>query len=218
MFRKFDKIYRIEREDYPIKGKYHLAKAVEEKLFDGEVEIWEKIDGGNVGIMKEKGKIYLQKKTGHIDNSHPQYTYFKDIWYYENKHKLDKLPDGIGVYFENMRCVHTVKYDKLPDYLIVIDIYDLTTDKFLSHNECEKICNKCGLSLAPLLYKGPIKKDELIIPELSHYGDYCEGIVVKNTKTQVKGKYVKPDFVKAVCDSEFWRNKKIEINRLGEQK
>jgi len=28
------------------------------------------------------------------------------------------------------------------------------------------------------------------------------------------GKYVKPEFVKAIEDSEFWRNKKIELNKV----
>ena len=51
-FRKYEKIYRIEMPDYPIKGKYHLAKRVEAKLFKGIVSITEKVDGANTGILK----------------------------------------------------------------------------------------------------------------------------------------------------------------------
>lgn len=200
--------------DYPIKGKYYLAKRVEEMLFDGEVVITEKLDGANAGIFRKDGETFPQKKGNKMDMSHPQFTFFKNQWMYENMHKIEKLPDNIVVYGELLRCVHTVKYENLPDWFLVFDIYDLEQERYLSWSEITAICEKAGLHTVPLIYEGKMKKKDLTIPERSHFGGFCEGVVVKNNKHQVRGKYVKPDFVKAVCDSKFWRDKKIELNKV----
>ena len=76
-YRKYDKIYRIDMPDYPIKGKYHLAKQKEKILFSGKTTILEKVDGANTGIYKINGKVYLQKKGSNVDYSHPQYSFFR---------------------------------------------------------------------------------------------------------------------------------------------
>jgi len=214
MFRKFDKIYRIEMPDYNIKGKYFLAKKNEELLFKDIVYIFEKIDGANSGIYKQNGIITLQKKGSECDLSHLQYSFFTNEWFFNNQEKLEKLPDNIVVYGELMRCVHTIKYDKLPDWFIVFDIYDLKQDKYLIWEEVERICKECGLHTVPLLFKGKIKKEKIKIPNRSMFGDTCEGVVVKSKDFQTRGKYVKPEFVKAVEDSEFWRDRKIVLNKV----
>lgn len=213
-FRKYEKIYRIEMPDYPIKGKYCLAKKVEEKLFDGAVVITEKIDGACSGIMKCNGQTFLQKKGSGADYSHPQFSFFQNEWYFSNKEKIDGLPDNIVVYGELMRCIHTVEYNKLPDWFLVFDIFDLEQKRYLSWDEIKKICKKAGLFTVPFIYEGKISKKNLLkyLPEKSKYGDVAEGIVVKNQEHQVRGKYVKPEFVKEVDESEFWRNKKIKLN------
>jgi ATP-dependent RNA circularization protein (DNA/RNA ligase family) len=215
MYRKFDKIYRIEMPDYNIKGKYFLAKKNEELLFKDIVYIFEKVDGANSGIYKDdKGLIYLQKKGSECDLSHPQYSFFMRQWLFNNIDKLKKLPNNIVVYGELLRCVHTIKYDKLPDWFLVFDIYDLKQQKYLIWEEVEKICNECGLKTVPLLFKGKIKKEHIKIPKQSKFGNECEGVVVKSKDFQTRGKYVKPEFVKAVEESVFWRDRKIVLNKV----
>lgn len=216
-FRKFDKIYRIEMPNYPIKGKYHLAKKREKLLFSGnKVALFEKVDGGNTGIYKAKGKTFLQKKGSNIDDSHPQYSFFKNEWYYKNLDKINRLIDNTVTYGELVRCVHTIEYNKLPDWWLVFDIYDLETNTYWPWWQVKEVCDDAGLHTVPFIYEGKVRKNELdsFMPEKSAYGEIAEGIVVKNYRTQVMGKYVKPFFVKAVNESEFWRNRKIRLNKV----
>ena len=97
MFRKYEKNYRIETDDFPVKGKAVLSDKEEKRLFKGTVQCFEKVDGGSAGIRKENGKVYLQKRGSDLDLSHYQYKFFTR-WAYENAEKLMKLPDDIIIY------------------------------------------------------------------------------------------------------------------------
>ena len=185
-------------------------------MFKGECVVTEKIDGANTGILRVDGKTFLQKKGSNADYSHPQFSFFQNEWYYKNKHKIDMLPDNIVVYGELMRCVHTVYYDKLPDWFLVFDIFDMKQNKYLKWEEIEKVCKKVGLFTVPFLYEGKLKKNDILkyLNKKSKFGDVVEGVVVKNYYKQVRGKYVKPEFIKAIDDSVFWKNKKIVLNKV----
>ena len=202
---------------YPVKGKSHLARKVEELLMHGNCAVFEKIDGANTGIYRSKGQTYLQKKGSNVDMSHPQFSFFQNEWFFANKEKIDNLPDNIVVYGELMRCVHTINYDSLPDWFLVFDIFDLKENKFMEWYKVEQICRDVGLHTVPLLYKGKIEsKDQLLgmVPRESAFGDIAEGIVVKNYRQQVMGKYVKAEFLKSIDTSGFWKNKKIVLNKV----
>ncbi len=204
--------------NYPIKGKYYLAKKKEELLFKGKCFVFEKLDGANSGIYRENGKTYLQKKGSNIDYSHPQYSFFSNQWYWLNKCKIERLPDNIVVYGELLRCVHTIKYKNLPDWFIVFDIFDLKNNKYIEWGKVKKICNKAGLSTVPFIYEGIIKNKEhleKLVPKKSIYGNIIEGIVVKNYNNQVMGKYVKSHFIKTIEETnKHWSKKKIELNKV----
>ena len=217
-FRKYDKIYRIEMPNYPIKGKYHLAKKQEQLLLRGNCIVTEKVDGANTGIFCKKDK-WLQKKRANIDFSHPQFSFFQNEWYWNNKEKIKQLPDNIVVYGELLRCVHTIYYNRLPDWWIVFDIYDLKKNKYKDWKEVINICEDVGLYTVPFIYEGKIKSKNQLLDLMSNkskFGDRAEGIVVKNYRQQATGKYVKPEFRKEVeCDdSKHWISQKIRLNAV----
>jgi len=219
-FRKYEKTYRIELPYYKIKGKYHLAKKQENLLLRGNCTVTEKFDGGNTGIYKVNDKCYLQKRRANVDYSHPQYSFFQNEWYWNNKKKLDKLSNDIVVYGELLRCVHSIYYNSLPDWFIVFDIYDLKKEKYLSYSQMKGMCNKVGLCCVPLLYEGQIPDKNFLlnlIPSKSAYGDVAEGVVVKNYRQQVRGKVVKKEFLKFIEDENtHWVNRKIKLNTVKE--
>ena len=53
-----------------------------------------------------------------------------------------------------------------------------------------------------------------MVPRDSAFGDIAEGIVVKNYRQQVMGKYVKAEFLKCIDNSAFWKDKKIVLNKV----
>ncbi len=216
MYRKFDKIYRIEMPNYPIKGKYFLAKSKEKLLFDSECTVTEKIDGANTSINKINNKIELYRKLSAIDHSHLQFSFFQDRWYWENENKLKRIPNNMILYGELMYCVHTIKYDKLPDWWLAFAGYDAAKEKYIAWEDLYSICEKADLATVPLLYNGKITKKmlEKLMPKKSKFGAIAEGMTAFNYKTQTFGKYVKAEFVKAIEDSPFWRDKKVELNKV----
>lgn len=216
-FRKSNKIYRIELGGYKPKGKYHLARKTVEKLLKGTVDIFEKVDGGNTGIYKENGNVSLQRKRGVVDYSHPQYSFFLNQWRWDNAQKIIDLPDNTVTYGELMRCKHTIYYNKLPDWFLVFDIYDLTHKQYIPWQDVKQICDSVGLKTVPHIATVKLKNVEELykyIPIKSKYGDKAEGIVVKNFNKQLMGKWVQPWFVKTVEESKHWQDAPIVLNEV----
>lgn len=218
--RKYEKTYRIDMKNLFVKGKFMLKNKDENLLIGGNVTITEKMDGGNVQIYKnKKGQVWLGKKSSTIDNSHPQYKFFEN-WAYENEKQLKALPNNIVIYMELLACVHTIYYNNLPDMCLVFDIYDLNEKKYLKWIEVVKICDSCGLYTVPLIYTGKTNKEllENLIPKESKYGDLAEGIVVKNYRQQIRGKIVKKQFKKELEEinktAKHWQFRKIKLNKI----
>lgn len=218
MFRKYEKTFRLVIPEIQVKGKLTLNKNEVKSLLGGNVSIEEKLDGANVGIIKHKNGFHLQKRGSLVGQSeHAQYQYFHNWAHYQNYNKLMELPNKYIVYGELLYVIHSIYYDKLPDYFIVFDVWDGT--KFLNYKERTKFCDKYGFKQAPLIAEGVFTLKEIykLIPANSAYGDTCEGIVIKRyrKKDYIRGKIVKPEFIKFMEESEHWFHKEIKTNKLA---
>ena len=215
-FRKYEKTFRILMPDIDILGKRYLEPEEEKELFNGKVEITEKVDGGIMGIYKDfDGTIYFQKKGSAMDNSHAQYIYFLNQWAMTNYNLIKSLPSGMVYYGELMRCKHSIYYDELPNYVIFFDIYDMKEERYFEYHEMKQLCDTVGFEYVPLIYEGKItakKHLEWLIPKASRFGTLAEGLVVKNRHNQMRGKIVKEQFIKMMDD--HWRDKPVVFNKL----
>ena len=218
-WRKYEKTYRIQVPQFELPyGKFSLSNKEVQQLLTGYIVITEKMDGANTGFYKRNNKFYPQKRRGNVDDSHEQFKFFRKQWMYNNYEKLENLPDNIVIYGELMKCVHTIYYDKLPDWFLVFDIWDLKKEKYLNWIEVVSICEKAGLFTVPYIGCADQKLSThelgLLVPKESKYGDIAEGIVIKNYKKQVRGKIVKSEFVKKVDESDHWKKLPIRYNKL----
>ena len=219
-WREYEKTYRIQVPQFQIPhGKFSLSHKEVQRLLTGYIVITEKMDGADTGIYKRKDKFFLQKRRGNTDDSHEQFKFFKNQWMHDNYEKIESLPENTVTYGELMRCVHSIYYDKLPDWFLVFDIYDLNKERYLTWIEVVMICEKVGLSTVPYIGCADQKLSThdlgLLVPKESKYGDTAEGIVIKNYKKQVRGKIVKPEFVKTVDDSDDWTKLPVRYNKLA---
>ena len=215
-WRKYEKTYRLKLDGMPAFEKFMLDDTSFKLLLNGNVNVTEKMDGSNSGIFKTKeGQIFLQKRRGNIDKSHHQYKFFEN-WGYQNIEKLKKLPNNIVVYGELMRCVHSIKYTKLPDWFLVFDIYDLESEEYLDWNEVKRIVEGVGLKTVPLIYEGEVDRKKILslIPSKSAFGDMAEGIVIKNYDSQLRGKVVKSEFIKIIDEGKHWQTAPIDLNEV----
>lgn len=214
MFRKYEKTFRIS----PISGKLVLTPEEVRTLFNGEVVIEEKMDGANVGIIRHKKGFHLQKRGSLVGPSeHKQFQYFHAWANYLNYDKIMNIPMNYILYCELLYVVHTIYYDRLPDYVLCFDIWN--GKRYLNRDERSDLCYKLGFHQVPIINRGNYYMDQLIslIPKESVFGKMSEGIVVKRYKKSgeyYKGKIVKPQFIKEMEESDHWMHKEIKINKL----
>jgi len=212
VFRHYDKTFRISVPQYPAAGRFTLSSKEVTQLLAGRVVVEEKMDGANVGIIRHKQGLHLQKRGSLVGQSeHLQYQRFLAWAMYENFNQLMKLPIGSLVYGEWLYCVHTLFYDKLPSYFLAFDVWD--GKRFLDYDERNAFCIKYGLEQVPLVSVGNYEPKELfdLIPKVSNYGSgMSEGIIVKryNKHGYLRGKLKHPQF-DIEFDEHTWDGSKI---------
>lgn len=217
MYRKYEKTYRITTPNYQVKGKLTLPKAEQNTLLIGKVQITEKVDGANTGIVKGKGdKWTLQKRRGLADEGiHAQFSFFWN-WARHNTVKILNIPSGWIVYGELCFARHHISYDMLPSYFLVFDIWD--GRRYI--RDSESVADYLGFKHVPVLceekYIDNILELEKFISKSNLATEsVMEGIVVKNYRKQTRGKLVRPEFMKEIEDEGHWMHKAYNKNTLA---
>jgi len=220
MFRHYQKTYRIKIPEVPIRGKHCLSKDEVKRLLGATVDIEEKLDGANSGIIRHKSGFSLQKKGSLVGQSeHLQFGYFNN---WANRQKYDNImavPPGYIVYGELMYIVHTIYYNRLPDFFIVIDVWN--GREYLNRQDKESFCKEYGFKIIPLVAQGHFNVKDLfgLVPDRSSFGDVAEGIVVKRYrgKDYMRGKVVKKEFMKFLEENVHWTKEKMKVNSLDKR-
>lgn len=221
MFRKYEKIYRVNLPDFPALHKRSISDKELKELLSGKVICEEKIDGANTAIIRTRDGFRLQKRDSLVDVSeHEQYNRFK-AWCSENYDKIMQIPMGLIVYGEWCYAQHHIYYDRLPDYFLVFDIFSIQSKKFYSLDFRKIFCKNLGFAQVPIIAESVIlsKKDiSTYVPKQSAYGDRAEGLIIKRyTKEKVfRAKVIWPNFMKEVDESEHWTKYNIRTNKLAE--
>jgi hypothetical protein len=155
---------------------------------EDEVVATEKLHGSSGKFLYHKSKFYVA--------SHNVYRAVDDnsIWWriakaFNLKNALKKAP-GFAIYGEVYgQGVQDLTYSVAGITFRVFDIYDVKNRKFLDFEDMRNICQKLGLSVVPVLYRG--KYDPAIIEPL-RFGKSTldgttlrEGIVIKPAKETI---------------------------------
>lgn len=174
----------IDKYGVRISGKDYLSDSETEELFAGEVVIEEKVDG----------------------------------------HPVVVLYGGYTFFCESLRIQHTVEYDNVPyseggwpDMTVVYDVMDgehappyqkgQGTGKWLSRGGKESLCSLVGAPLVPLVFRGRVQPEDLpkLASRFSSFGaGTAEGLVIKNLKTGVFGKFINVEFQQAISEEALW--------------
>ena len=212
-FLQYPKTYRITTEHITYRGKLVLSHKEQCALLQGKVEVTEKMDGANVGIIRTKKGYLLQKRRGLADTgAHPQFAFFWN-WASANNDRILKLPIGWIVYGELLYARHHITYDQLPSYFMAFNVWD--GRKFLKKENCP-------FASVPTLYEGnelTLEMLESFLSEKSLYSsvDLREGVVIKHYKKQMMGKLVRMDFMKELDEEEeHWMMGPLARNKLAE--
>lgn len=188
---------------------FAIGQRYTEKLFDGEVEITEKIDGSQIGFGVIDGALHIRSKGAiiHVDNPDKMFGLAVDVI----KSVQHLLIDDVVYYGEYLQKPrhNVIHYGRVPENNIALfGMMNFKRQEHWGHEYIKQEADKIGLETVWLIHKGKIHSiDELKInlSRISALGkEKIEGFVVKNYSQQLMlggmiipilaGKYVSEDF------------------------
>jgi len=198
-----------------------LAAREAAALLAGEVVVEEKVDGANLGIsLAEDGALRFQNRGQYL---HPPFAgQFQRLsgWIAAHEETLRRdLSPGLIVFGEWCAARHSVAYDRLPDWLLVFDVYDRSEQNFFSTARRNGLAQRLGFAVVRTVSRGRTTLADLtrrLSAEPSRYrAGPIEGFVIRRETSDWlldRAKLVHPEFVQGI--DEHWRRRRIEWNRL----
>lgn len=187
----------------------HIGDKQIESLFDGEVEITEKVDGSQLGFGKVNGRLFVRSKGQELDLDNPNQMFEKAVTYVKSIE--DKLPDNFTFYGEYLQKPkhNTLAYDRTPtNGIALFGVYNYITKEFLGSDEITRYAGLLNVDRVPVIHIGkssPGEVLEMVNQRVSYLGGQkIEGVVVKAYKnweylgqiplSVMSGKYVTEEF------------------------
>ncbi len=172
-------------------------------ILDNEVELFEKLDGGNCQIRKIQGRIVPGSRSNYLEGNK-----VNKVWWFEdfvrwvgNKTKQDLYGlDPNFVIFGEWLALHNIRYNsENMDQFYFIDVYDMERERFVEYEQGKDYLKMMGIELNTVRYlgKGKFHRGELdrMLDEKSDYRKGCkEGIVIKDYQKQRFAKLLHPEF------------------------
>ena len=213
----------------------HLDEADSLRLIaDGSLIVEEKLDGTNVGIhLTTAGRMVLQCRGHEITpGMHAQYDLFKQ-WTMVKRPVLETmLEDRLILFGEWLYARHSVHYRGLPHYFFEFDIYDKERQAFLDLNARLAKLEGTGIHTVPVIHRGSVKREELVDligpsqfdsvfenPLTGRTDNLAEGLYLRTElsgRVNERAKFVRPEFVEKVKQSEHWQHQALVPNQLIE--
>lgn len=202
-------------------------------LADPSLIVEEKLDGTNVGIhFTTAGRLVLQCRGHEItEGMHPQYDLFKQ-WTAVKRDTLEiMLEDRYILFGEWLYARHSVYYTGLPHYFFEFDIWDKEIGAFLDLATRLQMLEGTGFPTVPIVHRGPMKEEQLA--ELiknsvydAHFDNpltnapdqLMEGLYLRTEaagRVTARAKFVRPEFVEKIKQSEHWQYQKMVPNQLA---
>ena len=180
----------------------------------------EKVDGANLGVsVGPDGRLRAQSRGAYL--AHGTAGQWKPLWRWLAQRESQLVPalgSSLILFGEWCYAEHSIRYDALPDWLLVIDVYDRSAARFWSRARRDLLARRLGLAVAPLLGEGVYNAQSLqkmIGP--SRLGSVqAEGIYLRWDEgkwLEARAKVVRAGWVMA--GNEHWTVRPLKTNRLA---
>lgn len=187
----------------------HIGDKQIETLFNGPVEVTEKVDGSQLGFGKVNGRLFVRSKGRELDLDNPDGMFINAVEYIKSIE--ERIPDNFTFYGEYLQKPkhNTLAYDKIPtNGISLFGVYNYGTKEFYPYSTIEEWAGKLQVDAVPVLKTGLCSPEEVLelVKDRTSYlgGQKIEGVVVKAYKpwlflgqiplTVMSGKYVTEDF------------------------
>jgi RNA ligase len=199
------------------------AEQVEALLCDA-VLVEEKLDGANLGFsLGPDGSLRIQNRGQYLHEPlGGQFTRLPD-WlglHGANLHKVltTHAPSELILFGEWCAARHSLRYDTLPDWFLLFDVYDRRRKMFWSSPRRAALAKDIGLVTVPTLLQGRHTVDTLKAVLTQHGSRFrhgeLEGVVVRRESTdwcEARAKLVRADFTQGL--EAHWRSRPVEWNK-----
>lgn len=193
-------------DDGQPRGDKILSSEAAAELLSGDVVVEEKVDGANIGISVTPEHALQVQSRGAVltpELSHPQ---FRSLWTWIRPRQTsltEALSPGLILFGEWCVAVHSVEYDRLPDWFLGFDVYDRVAGGFWDSERRNALLTAVGLCAVPELATGRFTVAELTaMLDRSRVGStLMEGLVVRKEHagmTVMRAKLVRPSFVQQI--------------------
>lgn len=187
----------------------HIGNKQISDLFEGVVEVTEKIDGSQLGLGKINGELFVRSKGKEQDLDNPDMMFEKAVEYIKSIE--DRLPDNMTFYGEylNKPKHNILAYDRVPkNGIALFGVYDSVTREHFGMDVISDWAAKLDVETVPLLFKGETNAQAVLdmVDKTDSFlgGQKIEGVVVKRYTpwmfmgniplTVMSGKYVSEKF------------------------
>jgi hypothetical protein len=190
------------------------------------VVVEEKVDGANLGFsLGPAGDLRVQNRGQYLAEPHGGQFSRLTQWLAIHGNGIgDGLLEysgrGLMLFGEWCAARHSLDYTRLPDWFLLFDVLETTTNRFWSSNRRDALAEQLGLATTPRLSTGRFKLAELMAKVESWPSRFrdgpLEGIVVRRESAQWsegRAKLVRADFTQAI--GEHWRSRRLQWNRLA---
>jgi len=151
-------------------------------LLAGEIVVEEKLDGANVVVWPDGSRLDCALRSGPGATDRARQLGPLRAWVAEHADALRGLLGGdTALYGEWLLLTHSVAYDRLPAYLVALDLWS-PTDGFVPVEERNARCAAVGITTPPERWRGRASSGTEVEVRLgpSAYGNgLAEGIVVR---------------------------------------
>jgi hypothetical protein len=198
-----------------------LAPHDARELLLHEVVVEEKVDGANLGFsVDERGVLRAQSRGAYLDLDAPK-EQFKPLRRWLKAHAdalADALFPDLMLFGEWCYAVHSVRYTRLPDWLLAFDVYDRASGHFWSAARRDALASTLGLAVVPRLGAGRFELPELeaLLGNSRLTDGPAEGLYVRHDvgeRLVARAKLVRSEFVQAI--EEHWSRKALVPNAIA---
>lgn len=195
-------------------------------LLHGEVVVEEKLDGANLGFsLSPAGELRVQNRGTYLTEPYAGQFARLPAWLATHGEAIaDALLDfhdtPLILFGEWCAARHSLSYARLPDWLLLFDVFDAGAGRFWSSARRNALAQRLGLVTAPQVARGRFRLNDLIQgldtwPSRFRDGP-LEGVVIRRESAdwcEQRAKLVRADFTQSI--GEHWRGRQVEWNRLA---
>jgi hypothetical protein len=198
-----------------------LDDSAAKAFLSAEILVEEKVDGANVGLSLGSGhEIRVQNRGSWVEQgAHPQ---FQPIWSWIAARRaklISILEQDVILFGEWCFAVHSVRYDRLPDWFLAFDVYDCEAARFWSSSRRNELAQSADIAVVPQIERGSFAWPE-VYAMLDHPSGVSsgsmEGVYLRAEDDRwlhSRAKLVAPDFLAGMAT--HWAARMLERNRLA---